>query len=72
MFPKIFWLVSWCYALIYSSVLGFINISVGLLSERWFGVTEESEIEAGFVVSIMWFITGLFTPLFGSYTDKYG
>lgn len=44
MFPTIFWLVSWCYALIYSSVLGFINISVGLLSERWFGVTEESEI----------------------------
>lgn len=62
----------WFHGIIYSSVLGFINISVGMLSERWYGVNEESEIRAGSLVALMWFITGCFTPIVGWLTDEFG
>lgn len=60
------------FGLNYSSVLGFINISVGFLTERWLGENEESELKAGEMVAIMWLITGFFTPIFGYLADKFG
>ncbi|CAK85786.1 unnamed protein product (macronuclear) [Paramecium tetraurelia] len=71
-YPKLFWLVAIYFGLNYSSVLGFINISVGFLTERWLGEDEESELKAGEMVAIMWLITGFFTPIFGFIADKYG
>lgn len=70
--PRLFWFVIWFHGIIYSSVLGFINISVGMLSERWYGVDEDSEIRAGYLVALMWFITGIITPAVGWLTDHYG
>lgn len=46
-YPRLFWLVAIYFGLNYSSVLGFINISVGFLTERWLGEDEESELKAG-------------------------
>lgn len=71
-YPKLFWLVAIYFGLNYSSVLGFINISVGFLTERWLGEDEESEMKAGEMVALMWLITGFFTPIFGFIADKYG
>lgn len=71
-YPKLFWLVAIYFGLNYSSVLGFINISVGFLTERWLGEDEESELKAGEMIALMWLITGFFTPLFGFIADKYG
>lgn len=60
------------FGLNYSSVLGFINISVGFLTERWLGEDEGSDIKAAEMVAIMWLITGFFTPIFGFIADNFG
>ena len=52
--------------------MGFNNISVGLLTERWLGEGEKSEEIAGEMVAVEWLISGLCTPIFGYLIDKYG
>lgn len=52
--------------------MAYINISVGLLSERWLSDRANPEEDAGEMIALEWFITGVFTPIFGYIIDKYG
>ena len=60
------------FALIYTSVLSFTNVSVGLLSERWLEDDGNQELVAGRMVGIVWLIAGIFTPIFGYGIDIIG
>jgi hypothetical protein len=49
-----------------------VNVSVGLYTERWLFDDPNAEVTAGELVAIMWFITGILTPLFGYLIDLAG
>lgn len=52
--------------------MGFVNVSVGVFTERYFDDEENAEKISGRMVAIMWLITGLTTPLFGIIIDFFG
>ncbi|KAM3141038.1 hypothetical protein pb186bvf_006839 [Paramecium bursaria] len=71
-FTSLYWKVAFFYGFIYTSVVAYINISVGLLTERWLSDSNNPEEEAGEMIALEWFITGVFTPIFGSIIDRHG
>ena len=52
--------------------MGFVNVSVGLYTERWLFDDPNAEANAGELVALMWFMTGILTPLFGYLIDMVG
>jgi hypothetical protein len=58
--------------LIAASIFTFSFVSVGLLSERWFDDDPNSEVRAGKLVAIMWFLCAILIPLFGLMYDFLG
>jgi hypothetical protein len=59
-------------AIIYTSVLAFINVSVGLLTERWFIDDPRAEIKSGFLIALMWLVISVLDPALGLFLDKFG
>jgi hypothetical protein len=59
-------------ALIYTSIVSFSNVSVGLITEVWLEDSEQSEIIAGRMNGIAWAIAAITTPLFGYTIDSFG
>ena len=56
--------------LVISNTLVFLNISVGLISERWFQNRENPEEYIGMMNAIVWLIIAFVNPLFGISIDK--
>ena len=56
--------------LVISNTVVFLNISVGLFSERWFQNRENPEEYIGMRNAIVWLIAGFVNPIFGLAIDK--
>jgi MFS family permease len=71
-FTRMFWFMSVFMATIYTSVLSFVNVSVGLLSERWFFNDPRSEVRSAMVITLMMLVISVLDPVIGIITDKLG
>ena len=58
------------YALIYSEVLTFISVSIGLLTERWYDNDQTVEPYIGKMMAFTMIISAILTPIFGLLIDK--
>ena len=59
-------------AIIYTSVLAFVNVSVGLLSERWFIDDPRAEVKSASLIALMWLLISILNPALGLFIDKFG
>ena len=67
-FPCIFWLISINCAVVYICVLCFNNIGSSFFQTR-FGYSSQN---AGMIISITYFISAVFAPIFGRIVDQIG
>ena len=56
--------------MIYATVLTFISVSIGLLTERWYDNDQTVEPYIGKMMAFTMIISAILTPIFGLLIDK--